>query len=386
MMKRISLILLCLGLVFWACNDDDNPSTGGGSTIPQATVDPSDANAVTVEMGVSNPTWTAKTGTAPASNGTIGVTSFMDADTVPVTNGRTAAIDLNIAFGDTTDPSILFEVQNANAHYEVPVDPDGRYGMLRKGGVGESRFFDAKLIPKTGVDRQGNANNGYLFVFNIPSSVKSGKFLIRFAVKNGAGDISNYITVCIQIVQRGGNGVGTLTSKWWKSEKSVISFTFTNPITGRDTTIEEIEFFGMKDYDTGYYQFPCPGGGTGILEVIEWDQENQYLRFYSNGDATFEEEWEDRQLDWANSDCTNAVYIDDSGTDSDMAGWGYDPATKIMSITYDGYYDEFGNYISPYIQQVKVVSQSPNKIVISVIGFDDEFFEDATFEFHLIPK
>ena len=129
-MRKFSILLISLGLM-WSCsNDDDNPTGGGGGgTIPQATVEPTDVNQVSTEMGAINTAWVPQTGAAPASSGSLTQSSSANGDTIPSTNGLDVAVDIEVTSGDAG--AIVFAIEGSNTHYEVPSDPDGRVGLIR---------------------------------------------------------------------------------------------------------------------------------------------------------------------------------------------------------------------------------------------------------------
>jgi hypothetical protein len=345
--KKISIFLLAIVFI-WSCKkDEDSPSPG--VTIPAATIDPSDAGAVSSELGTENPTWTEKTGNAPPSDGAISIFSNADNGTVAATNGLPISVDIDIPLGDSL--SILFEIEGANAHYEVPADPDGRSGMILRNSSGIGLGFSGGFIKKKMEEaRTGSNPGGYLFVFNIPSSIKAGTFCVNFAVTNASGGISNYISFCVQLSQRGGNGSGNLTSKKWKASKQQYFDSLGNLI--------DEEIFGVLEFVTD--TFWCMQGGFELY--TRESREDLTFNFRPNGTHLINDIYHSTYVDWDSSVCGSIVFITDDGDDDLEGGWSFDNVTKKMILTINGYYDEMGYYVSPWVLNFEVITNTASKI------------------------
>jgi hypothetical protein len=350
-MKKLSLLLLAFIFV-WSCNKDDD-SPGPGVTIPAATVDPTDAPAVSTEMGTDNPTWTEILTAVPPTNGAISIISTIDNDTLPATNGLPVSVDIDVPLGDSL--SLVFGIDGANAHYEVPADPDGRTGLILRNSSANGLGFSGRLIKKRmGDTRSGSNPGGYLFVFNIPSSIKAGTFCVRFAVTNAAGDISNYITFCIRVQQRGGAGTGNLTTKPWKGFKEIL---YDMDGFALDTTI-----YGVLETKTDTLFCLNPPPDFEIVTSFE-SQQTLFVRFRANGSLLINSVGSFRFLNFG-SECGNLSYYEDNFDEDLEGGWSYDGLTKIMTLSINGYYNLDGTYNPPDVMTLTVLTNTASKIEI----------------------
>jgi len=355
-MKKLSLLLLAL-IFIWSCGSDSDNGPAP-VPIPEPTIEPTDPNAVSAEMGADNSTWVEQTGAVPPTNGVIAIGSTADNDTISATNGLPISIDINVALGDSL--SLFFGIDGANAHYEVPADPLGKTGLFPRTSTKSNGLFDGRLIKRNMEDaRSGSNPPGYLFVFNIPSSIKPGTFCVRFSVTNGSGDISNYITFCVTLQQRGGAGTGNLTARRWKASMEQDYDQFDNPIGDPD-------IFGVLDTQTDTLWCLNPPPDFEIVIFAEVTQ-NIFLRFKADGTALIESMASFRFLDFS-SECGNLSYIDDNFEINFDGGWSYDDQTKIMTLSINGYYDPIdGFYIEPEVIIIEVITNTPTKIEVKFI-------------------
>jgi len=180
---------------------------------------------------------------------------------------------------------------------------------------------------------------------------------VRFAVTNPAGDISNYITFCITLQQRGGDGTGNLTGKKWK----IITQTEYD-VDG--TFIGEVDFTVSLD---SQYSLPCVGGG---FEIIEYKQSFSLEILFTN-DGFFSQTFESYiKIPISILGCGDVTYFEDNISETIEGGWSFNSETQIMSITTNGYYDDEGFYNPPETDEFLVIVNTPTRIEVRVDNFD----------------
>ncbi len=370
-MRKIFLLLL-MASVIWSCSDS---SSGGGSpsvNIPDPTVDPGDANAVSTEMGTSNTSWIAKTGDPDPQTGTLTISSVSSGDTVFSTNGLSVAIPLNIDAGDPDASQVLVQVDGANAHYEAPVDPDGRFGLFPRSET--PGLFPGIEAAKGSALGSGNPQSGEnLFIFKMPATIKPGQFCITFQITNGT-DISNQVTVCIEVIQRGGTGTGNLTSKTWLLNTRKWYDSDDNLIL-EDTLFQEVNFSIPT-------QIPC---GSNFVNVTVDISTRVASTMKFNIDGSFlQRTGVTARIPDSTSQCTVSYFEIDS-TWVLEGGWGYDNTNNLLGISINAGYNSSGQLQSPDAIGGELITNTATLLELKVTD-DDELFHGEYYVFSLIPE
>ncbi len=370
-MRRIFLLLL-MASVIWSCNDS---SSGGGSPsvyIPEPTIDVSDADAVSTEIGTSNTSWIAKPGDPDPQTGTMTISSVSSGDTVFSTNGLSVAIPLNIETGDPDASQVLVQVDGANAHYEAPVDPDGKFGLFpRSDAPGLFPGIEAAKGSAMGsVNPQSGEN---LFIFKMPELIKPGQFCLTFQITNGT-DISNQVSVCIEVIQRGGAGTGNLTSKTWLLNTRKWYDSDDNLIL-EDTMFQEVSF----SFPT---QIPC-GGNFVNVNVEVSTRIASTMKFNIDG-SFLQRTGVTARIPDSTSQCTVSYFEIDS-TWVLEGGWGYSDSTKILGISINAGYNSVGQLQSPDAMGGELITNTATLLELRVTE-DDELFHGDYYVFSLIPE
>jgi hypothetical protein len=298
-------------------------------TTADSNVKPEDAAALSKAVKVWHGTRVTGTPPAPTNNANSPVLDWIsDHQTIKAVAGRYGIIQPTVVSGSVA--GYYIQINGApdffKVDYSKPRNIGGRYGTpnahLPK-GLQNHRIF--------GTDSTGN-NLDSAIVISIPSTIQPGTFCATYCAYDDAGNISNLITVCVEVVAFGGDGSASYLSGLWH-------------ITGQKDGSSP-DWAPVLSTDTTYWSFTCVNNMlsetcptsnctfTDYAAYIYADTKAD-LNFGGDGGLRYDYNYVEKSLDLSTSTCSNPVYTN-SGEDEQISGaWSYTATTKKLIIVFD---------------------------------------------------
>jgi len=317
------------------------------------TIDPSDAQAVSNSVKI----WHGerKTGNPPAPTNTPGspqLDPFSDNGEVYAISGRYAVISPQVYSGSVA--GYYIQIDGANDYFKVDYSKP-RSGRLMQAGMNRVKRMQRLF----GVDSAGN-NADSAIIIDIPANIQPGQFCATYCVYDSLGNVSNPISVCINVTAFGGTSAVPYLPGTWHAVAAQYDNDPWEPILYMDTVRVDLDCDSTGI--TSCYTSTCafPQYPTDINGMNRYD-----FVFGSNGGLEVKMDAVSKTIDWWNSSCTNILYEDYSINETYSGAWAYAASTNTLTMILD-----FNSYGIPDPQFIEV---QLNKISDTEIHLFDPF-------------
>jgi hypothetical protein len=327
-------VIVCL-LTLVSCNED----------APQQ--NPSDA--ISKSLIIANGTYVKGKFPEPSSNSNAPqLETYHDGEQLFAIQGSKIIVNAELWSG--TASGFYVQVDGADGYYKI----NSTDVTLRRG-----------KRDRTDMLRKSQIASAYYpsFSIEIPDNMKSGEFCISYCVYAGSL-VSNIIQQCVVVNQLGGANSEFLTANQWSAVR--IEDHYDGETYSSDIGTDEI--YSYQEW------ILCGDSTTNEVEVNEIYRTNVYLSATQNGSLSIENQFYEKYLDWYNSNCT-ALYIEETTSNSIIAAWSYDEATRTLIFIYN---DEYEGEVETIAEQYKVELVNGNLILTYVYSTTD--YAAITFE------
>lgn len=327
------VLLLGCALVFVRCDDDDSDSNsnpeGNGVDPIEATVEIGNADQVTEALDIAGAT--AVEGSAPTPTTTAGTPEIANED-VSVKAAQDGETSITLNYSGESVEGVYFQIDGASSYLDIPISSGGR--LLEE---------DAVTI-----------------AIDLVEAFEPGTFCGLICVYDAENRVSSPVTVCIEILELGGENSAFLVGTW---ELTAVKSSHNNVTTA----------VGESDEEPGTFQ--CPNSNETIPYTNIYRLDFVTATFTNKGGATIDGEEYEKELDWNASSCDNLVYKEETDV-IDMDGiWTYDDATSRMDMVLNNNEDNEQEVVS------FSVVQNGSNIELTFIELDPTDDENETLYF-----
>ena len=323
------------------------------SSTDSTQIDPSDAKAVSSAVKL----WHGerKTGNPPAPTNTPGspeLDPFSDNNEVFAISGRYAVIKPEVLSGSVA--GYYIQINGANDYFKVDYSKP-RSGRLMSGGMNKVKRMQRLF----GMDSTGN-NADSAIIIDIPANIQPGQFCATYCIYDSLGNVSNPISVCINVAAFGGTTAVPYLPGTWHVVATRMDNDPWEPMAYMDTTRMDLDCdsTGIMDCWDGTCAFP--------QQITDINGINKYdFTFGANGGLAAEMDMVSKSIDWWGSSCANILYQDYSINETYSGAWTYTSSNNTLTMILD-----FNSWGIPDPQFIEV---TVNKISDTEIHLNDGF-------------
>jgi hypothetical protein len=251
------------------------------------------------------------------------------------------------------------KVNGASDYFKVD------YKKSRNAGKNKARIsrHNKSLSKGLEIDSTGGGNLDSSIVVVIPASIQPGQFCMTYCAFDSLGNVSNPISVCIDVLSFGGDASSAWLNATWH-------------ITGSsdDTTMGWDPVYGVGDtiYSQGYcinnHIVDSFGMGPVTYPAFIYVVTQSDLSFTSNGGLKFDYAENYKEFNYSSSSCSNFVYNTLTDSDHMNGAWSYNSTTGKIVLILD--FDDMGN-ADPEAYEYKLTKLSNNKVYLHDEGIDE---------------
>ncbi len=305
------MILLATCLMMACGNDDDLGGQNDDIDIDDPDVV---SNSITIDNAIKNSGNPPAPTTGPDTPVLNDVPSDEDFGAVA---GRSFYLNPNVASGNVA--GVYLQIKGASDYYDIPTNSGnstGRFGKHKS----NSRF--AKIA---------RTNEGAPIEIEIPENLEPGEFCAVYCVYDDAGNVSNTVEVCIEIIEFGGEGSEFFAGQAWELVSTSESY----------DGMTEVQLVGEDDVEMYETQIFCGNDVFENMTVTEIFRTNYlYLTLANNGAYELTSEEYSKYLDYENSNCQNLAYTEETEIYNETGVWTYDDASKTLTVVTE-YVDDY---------------------------------------------
>lgn len=335
-MKKILLLSAVVCMAFYACKKDSKPE---GPEEPVKEIDP--ANRAELSSSIKVGYGSIVKAELPAASGIAGAPEIegMNDNGLSVISGRYIVIRTWLVSG--TIAGYYLQINGAGEYFNIDYTKERnlRKSTRHRSSLRETDFRDSVIVIK------------------LPEHLKSDTFSITYAAYDTLNQVSNHLSNVVSVLPASDDETNKPLFGTWKYAR-----------------IRDAEGWHEDFYlpDTSYTNFKCvdttltycsEGDPEGCTSYISYIGELVIYDLEFSSKNVFKEIYVDKykNIRLELSSCDNVVYTtgEDSGTE--INGYSYDPATKLVTIVYD---DNGGNNVyEMYATTLKVVELTATKLV-----------------------
>lgn len=319
-LHRLLIAVVCLTIIFTLshCSNDD---IAGLIDDLEDGIDINDPNALTDAVHIINacqlrPIPTPEYATIEHVAGDL---------PIPLNDPEAPDLEGNIDPGFKVD---VITSQGGSPEIEVNLSSGDIAGVYLQ-FTGADSYFD---IPESALIGSHNSDDhehtsGSIRI-DLPPNIQPGTFCVDYCVYDFEGLVSNWVTICVEVAEIGGDNSDFLVGEW-----HLISFTETYH-HGTQTIVIGTDTFE----DSHHMLIQCADGRSKEVEVIETAFfDFKRFTFSEGGVLRFEATYTESHFDSKNSTCENLEYENESGVDDIGGVWSYEDAISrlILFIAFD---------------------------------------------------
>ncbi len=352
--KNLFLACLAITLCFYSCSSDDSGNDGGNNELAdqQNATEEQAISIANIESGIIIEGATKNDGTPPAPNGDLN----FSVDNTTVSGAQN--IGLNLKFSSTESDIagayLLFNSngETANQYYDIPSASLNKSSSI-KSSKKRSVFKSNKSL----------TDDEYEIDIDFDDTFPAGKFCAELCIYDSEQNVSQIITVCIEVEAWGGNA--SIVGDWILESDNT-------------TDIEEIGCNNEQSVSVDYND-----------EIIKDDV---LFKVAANGDYTLDIYSEYKNLDYsATVETCAAVYEDEVEKEESLSTgkWAYNETNKSLTLVEFKYEDFINPEYSEDIPEGELLFDSEtenvtvevvnNKLVLT-FSYQDEENEVISFK------
>lgn len=344
---KITLFLTIISCFTFSCSSDDDGNNGGDKKLADQQNELEDAPVALANLnsGISIDGATRNDGAPPQPNSDLNLAVASNNVGAVQNSGfnlkfstSEAVAGAYLQFQDTDNTS-------ASNYFDIPVSSFTQNKVVKT--------KDKRASKNSVFSKSVSATDGeYEIDIDFDDSFPPGNFCGVLCIYDSANNISQPITVCVEVEAWGGNA--TIVGKWEMVDSS-----------GDDEEDDEIN---------------CTNGGTVSAIYYQTIDESLVITFDSNGNFELLEDEEYEELDWeasANS-CTAVYYSETEYEDSKETGkWAYNETAKTLTIVSFRYEDFIDDYTENYPNGELVLDSAKVEFVGGKLKITSSYTEEG---------
>jgi len=349
-MRKLFFLSIVLISALSSCKQDKNDDNGK--------ISPDDAKAVSSAISLWHGARTQGNPPVPNNNpnGPV-IDPFSNNQTIKAAAGRYAIIQPELVSGAVA--GYYIKVNGASEFFKVD------YKKPREGGRTINRFGKhARAMSRMfGIDSTGGGTLDSSIVIVIPSSIQPGQFCTTYWAYDSLGNVSNPISVCINVVTLGGDAsTSYLNGSWNMTGYSEDTTSGWEPMTG----VSDTSF--SNGYCVNNHIIDSFFNGPLVFPRYIYSVTQAKLSFSSNGGLNYLYTEVDKEFNYNLSTCSNFVFDTYNYTDNINGAWSYNSNTGKLVIIFD--FDDLG-LAEPEAYEYKLIKLSNSKVYLK----DEEYGE-----------